>query len=222
MSQHVTVIDYGMGNLFSVRRAFEEVGASVSVAETVEQIQAADCLVLPGVGAFADGMSELKGRGFDQPIKAFARSDRPLLGICLGMQMMMTISEEFGEHEGLDIIAGKAVEIPAKAKDGLRRKIPHIGWNVVLPDGKGISDTVQPTDKHDPSEMSYYFVHSFAVMPSTDAHCLAHCFYDGIRIPAIIRSGMTVGCQFHPEKSGKIGLAFLKRWLNHPDEILAA
>ncbi|WP_279384302.1 imidazole glycerol phosphate synthase subunit HisH [Geotalea toluenoxydans] len=127
----VTVIDYGIGNLLSVARAFEHCGANVELTDDARKIADADYLVLPGVGAFADGMSGLVERGLIEPIKKFAAKERPFLGICLGMQMMLDQSEEYGANEGLGLIPGKVVAIPAVGVDGSPHKIPHIGWNEI-------------------------------------------------------------------------------------------
>lgn len=215
MSDVVTVIDYGMGNLFSVRRAFEQIGASVTIASTPAQVLAASRLVLPGVGAFADGMAELRRRELVGPIRSHANAQKPFLGICLGMQMLMSSSEEFGAHEGLDIIAGRAVAIPPDTNHGRTRKIPHIGWSKV---GSSAAEDGGAYAR----EKVYYFVHSFAVKPDCSDHCLAYCTYDGLQIAAVIGAGLTLGCQFHPEKSGKAGLLFLGDWLKQPAKMTAA
>lgn len=214
MNDVVTVVDYGMGNLFSVRRAFEQVGATVAIASTPAEVLAAHRLVLPGVGAFADGMAELRKRDLVESIRSHANAQKPFLGICLGMQMLMSGSEEFGAHEGLGIIPGQGVVIPPDTGAGHIRKIPHIGWNRIW-------SASGNADAHG-VEKVFYFVHSFAVKPDNDDHCLAYCTYDGLKIAAVIGSGFTTGCQFHPEKSGKAGLLFLRDWLKQPAKTTAA
>jgi glutamine amidotransferase len=202
MKTRVTVVDYGVGNLLSVARALEHCGAEVQLAETPAQVREARLLVLPGVGAFADGMHELRSRGLDQPVVEFARSGRPLLGICLGMQMLLEASEEFGEHEGLGIIPGRVCAIPATASDGRPHKIPHIGWTSLLPasDWRGtILEGIAP-------ESETYFVHTFTAVPADAKHRLADADYDGRLIFAALRHGSVFGCQVHPEKSGETGL----------------
>jgi len=212
MTRQVTVIDYGVGNLFSVRRALEKCDAQVLVTDDPEKIMNSARIVLPGVGAFADGMRGLVDRGLDMVIREYAKSGRPLLGICLGMQMLGTISEEFGVHDGLAIISGRVAEIPRTGSDGIAHKIPHIGWaSLEMPrmrnGWKGtILEAIEPGD-------SVYLVHSFAITPTDDADRLADCTYNGRIISAAIQSGNVIGCQFHPEKSGSVGLKILDQFL---------
>lgn len=213
MNPEVTVVDYGIGNLFSVRRALKECGANVLVSEDPAAIMASPCLVLPGVGAFADGMRGLIERGLEKVVRDYAQSGRPLLGICLGMQMLASVSEEFGEHAGLDIIPGRVVAIPDTGVDGKRHKIPHVGWSPLeIPAGHaGWKDSILSEVR--PGE-SVYLVHSFTVAPEADAHRLADCSYNGRLISAAIRKGNVYGCQFHPEKSAGIGLLVLQQFLS--------
>lgn len=212
MTRRVTVVDYGIGNLFSVRRAFEVCGAEVALTDRAAGIESAERLVLPGVGAFADGMLGLRERELVEPIKRFGASGRPLLGICLGMQMLATRSEEFGEHDGLGLVPGRVVAIPSVAADGKRHKIPHIGWNkLVRPgtvaswEGSILSDV--------PEAASVYLVHSFTLVPDAAKHRLADCYYDGQLVSAAVRAGNVYGCQFHPEKSGAIGLSIVRQFI---------
>lgn len=214
----VSVIDYGIGNLLSVSRALERCGAAVELVHTPEAIAAADRLVLPGVGAFKDGMEGLRARGFVEPIRQFAAQDKPFLGICLGMQMMFDASEEFGEHEGIGLIPGHVVPIPKQGVDGKPHKIPHIGWNRLRhPESTSSENGAwQGTmlDGVDSGDGAYcYFVHSFMGVPNDPAHRLADCDYDGIAVSAMVRRGKVYGSQFHPEKSGEIGLAMIRNWL---------
>lgn len=207
----VTIIDYGTGNLLSVARAFEHCGASVLLTNDPMKITNADYLVLPGVGAFADGMLGLTERGLVEPIKTFAAKDRPFLGICLGMQLMLDESEEFGANEGLGLIPGKVVAIPAVGSDGAPHKIPHIGWNEICApanmswEGSILGDT--------PDKSAFYFVHSYTAVPAKHGNRLADCYYNGQLIAAAIRLRNMYGCQFHPEKSGTAGLSILNDFL---------
>lgn len=198
----VTIIDYGIGNLLSVRRAFEHCGAEVILTDLPALIENAEHLVLPGVGAFADGMAGLRERGLIEPIRKYAKENRPFMGICLGMQMMLEIGEEFGTHEGLGLIRGKVSKIPETGVDGKMHKIPHIGWNSLTPAADWNETILQGIA---PGE-AVYFVHSYTAVPLDDKNRLADCFYNGRVISAAIRSGNLYGCQFHPEKSGQIGL----------------
>ena len=207
----VTVLDYGMSNLLNVVRAFEHLGSTVRVAETTEQAQDAERLVLPGVGAFASGMRELKARGFDQAVCEHAARQRPLLGICLGMQMLLDVSEEFGSHAGLGLIPGRVVPVPPLAADGRPHKIPHIGWSGLHPTTAGAAWPGSLLAGL-PEGAAVYFVHSFMAAPIDPVHRLADCFYDGQPICAAIQKEVMVGCQFHPEKSGEVGLAILRNF----------
>lgn len=208
----VTVVDYGIGNLLSVARAFEHCGASVVLTADAAKIADADYLILPGVGAFADGMAGLNERGLVDPIKEFVAKERPFLGICLGMQMMLDESEEFGANGGLGLIPGKVVAIPAVGSDGAAHKIPHIGWNEICApesiswEGTILKDTIPLS--------SFYFVHSFAAVPTQHDHRLADCYYNGQLIAAAIRTNNIYGCQFHPEKSSSDGLHIIKSFMS--------
>lgn len=211
MSAIVTVIDYGSGNLLSVNRALEHCGATVELSDDPARIAVAERLVLPGVGAFADGMAGLAAAALIDPIRAFAASGRPLMGICLGMQMLASCSDEFGANEGLGLIPGRVTPIPDRTADGAPQKIPHIGWaDLILNPSRENADPCGIADGD-----AVYLVHSYRFEPEADEHRLADCIYGGLPIAAAIRAGNITGFQFHPEKSGKVGLgildAFLKR-----------
>jgi len=208
----VTVIDYGVSNLLNVVRALEHCGADVIIADDPAQLETAERLVLPGVGAFADGMDLLRRRSMGDAICRYVETERPFLGICLGMQMMFDTSSEFGRHAGLGLIRGAVVEIPGTGLDGRPHKIPHIGWTELC---------LPPTRSHwnstlfeavDPGA-AMYFVHSFMAVPTNEDDRLADCLYDGVRISAAIQVGNVFGCQFHPEKSGELGLQILRTFM---------
>lgn len=210
--RNVVVVDYGMGNLLSVQRAFEYCGARVIITSSPGKVERAECLVLPGVGAFADGMRELGSRDLVESIRKFARTGRPFLGICLGMQMMMETSEEFGIYDGLALIPGRVVMIPGAGSNGAPHKIPHIGWNgLLLP--KNREDWNNTIFQDISIGESVYFVHSFSVVPANPVNNLADCDYNGLCICAAIQSGNVYGCQFHPEKSGTVGLKIINNFL---------
>lgn len=212
MTKRVTLIDYGIGNLLSVSRAFEACGAEVLQSEKPEDIAAADYLVLPGVGAFADGMRELESRGLVEPIRTACASGKPVLGICLGMQMLFTESDEHYLTAGLGVIPGRVEAIPNDAGNGRWRKTPHIGWSELLPPmgspawDKGLMAGLC-------EHPAGYFVHSFACVPASRDALLAECEYEGIRVCAAVRQGNVHGCQFHPEKSGAIGLRIVANFI---------
>jgi imidazole glycerol-phosphate synthase subunit HisH len=201
----ITVVDYGMGNLMSVSRGFEKVGARVQVSASPAEIEQAERLVVPGVGAFGDGMKSLIERDLVAPIKAFAASGRPLLGICLGMQLLFDSSEEFGECGGLGLVPGRVHKVPARAADGRSHKIPHIGWNGIVPAREWRGTLLEGVAPGSPA----YFVHSYAPEPAHREDRLADAFYDGCPISAVVRRGAIQGCQFHPEKSAAVGLKIL-------------
>jgi len=208
LKRAVTIVDYGVGNLLSVSRALEHCGADVRLSDSPEDVTAADRLVLPGVGAFRDGMNELAKRGLDDALKRYAETNRPFLGICLGMQMMLDESEEFGVHAGLGMIRGSVRAIPEAPK----RKIPHVGWSpITRPEGRTWNGTV--LEGLEPGQHSAYFVHSYSASTADGSNVLATCEYDGCTLTAAVQSGPRYGCQFHPEKSGPVGLSILRRFL---------
>jgi glutamine amidotransferase len=209
MSHRVVVIDYGIGNLLSVTRALTHVGAEVVLSSSPNEVANADRLILPGVGAFGDGMAGLAATGLLDTVRRYAECERPFMGICLGMQMMLDTSMEFGNHKGIGLIAGTVIPVPATTAEGKLHKIPHIGWNRLLPcaDWRGtILDEL-------PAHADTYFVHSFMADPVDPTHRLADCEYNGRRISAVIRRGHLYGCQFHPEKSGIVGLKMLSNFI---------
>lgn len=212
MTSQVTVIDYGIGNLLSVCRALEHSGATVHLTSIPTEVEKSERLVLPGVGAFADGMKGLKKQQLDEAIRSFTKTDRPFLGICLGMQMMLEVSEEFGTHEGLGLIPGKVIAIPSTSIEGEPHKIPHIGWNTLI---KPSLDTNWENSilTNVLANPSVYFVHSFTAIPTIENHRLADCYYNGRKISAALQLNNMVGCQFHPEKSGIVGLQLMKNFL---------
>ncbi len=217
MPPQVTIVDYGSGNLFSVVRALEYCGATAVASGEPAAIEAAERLLLPGVGAFADGMQGLRERGLVEPLRRYAASGRPLLGICLGMQMLATSSQEFGHHEGLGIVPGQVVPVPALDVDGTPQKIPHIGWAELQPWSPGgwqhsVLDGTLP-------DTAMYLVHSFHLVPDAPSDGLAVCLYGGHRITAAVQRGATMGVQFHPEKSGPAGLQLLRRFLALPGTV---
>ncbi len=211
MSIKVSVVDYGAGNLLSVTRALAHVGAAPVLVSDSAAIAEAGLLVLPGVGAFGAAMRELSARGLVEPLRVHARSGRPFLGICLGKQLLMEGSDEFGSHEGLGLIPGRVAAVPATGADGMPHRIPHIGWaDLAEPTPGRWSGTIFQDAR---PGASVYFVHSFHACPADPADLLATVEYDGIHVTAAIGRGNITGCQFHPEKSGETGLALLRRFV---------
>ncbi len=196
----VAIVDYGVGNLFSLKSSFAAIGADIVVTDDPEVLRNADRIILPGVGAFGDAAEKLRSSGLDRVLKDLAAQGKPLMGICLGMQLLFDKGYEYGEHEGLGLIPGNvkpiADVIPAELK------IPHIGWNAL--DFKGDC----PLFKYLKQGDCVYFVHSFY---ATDCNefVIATAEY-GARLTAAAANGNVFGCQFHPEKSGDVGLNILR------------
>ena len=193
-----------MGNLGSVRRALIEVGADPVVAEKPEELQAADRIILPGVGSFADGMKNLAEGGWIQKLREHVEKGTPLLGICLGMQLLADYGAEGGGCAGLGLISGEVQKIDTQDSS---LRIPHSGWNNIKLIGKS-----EGLFKGIPSETDFYFVHSFVFQPSKPENILATVNY-GVPLTAAISSGSIFGTQFHPEKSSKSGLRVLRNFL---------
>ncbi|MBI2860032.1 MAG: imidazole glycerol phosphate synthase subunit HisH [Chloroflexi bacterium] len=212
-NKQTAIIDYGLGNLFSIQRVVSHLGGIPLVTSDPSEINAAARLILPGVGAFGDGMEKLKSLGLVGPVKDYVRSGRPLLGICLGMQLLMSLSEEFGLHEGLDLVPGRVKRLPDPGANGPAYKIPHIGWSHLEPphqsSWKGtIFEGIE-------TGVFVYFVHSYVVAPDSPQPVLAETEYGGIKFCAALRQGNLFGCQFHPEVSGEVGLHILRNYLNN-------
>ena len=210
-NSEIALIDYGVGNLLSVSKALEYCGAKVRIISKPEDLLSFSKVVLPGVGAFSYAMKELSNRGLDVAIKKIANRGDTLLGICLGMQLLLDESEEFGVTKGLGLIPGRVIPIPIKFNN-IEHKIPHIGWSEIHKSKKNLdwqNTVLQSTSNRD----SFYFVHSFMAQPDKIKHQLANCLYGGINIPTVLKSKNIVGCQFHPEKSGNSGLNFLNSFL---------
>jgi len=202
MHRTVTIVDYGLGNILSVSRAISQFGISVDLATTPEQINSADFLVLPGVGAFNRGMSKLNSRDLTEPIKRHIKFGKPLLGICLGMQLLFDSSEENGNEVGMGVIPGKVVRIVPKDSN------IKVGWTRLIAENS-LDDVDIGRHIHD---RFVYFVHSYH--PAVDSkYLLATTNYQGCSINAIVQKENVIGCQFHPEKSGEHGKEILRHFL---------
>jgi len=208
------LIDYGVGNLLSISRALEHGGTKVRLITSPSEITPPERVVLPGVGAFGYAMNVLRDRGFADRIRENWRAGGHILGICLGMQLIFDSSEEFGHHEGLGLIPGQVLPIPKSGPNGHTRRIPHVGWSELVP-GPNISAwTGTLLHRLRPGDAAY-FVHSFMAVPSDARHRLAETQYDGVALSAVVSSGTVHGCQFHPEKSGPVGLSIIKEFLRN-------
>jgi len=207
----VAIVDYSLGNLFNVQRAFKSLGVDAQITHKAEELFNAERIVLPGVGAFGEGMKHLKENGLDSILRELASQERPILGICLGMQILMSESEEHGKFEGLNLIPGKIVFF-SPPQDEQKYKIPQIGWNRVVPapniNWEGtVMEGIRP-------ETFMYFVHSLYVVPDDPEDILCQSEYGSNVFCSAIQYRNVMGCQFHPERSGEIGIRILKNFLN--------
>ena len=194
----VGIIDYGVGNLFSLCSSFKAIGEAAFVSGDPAELERADRLVLPGVGAFEDAANKLRSSGLDSFVREQAAAGKPLLGICLGMQMLFEKSFEYGEHEGLGLLKGQVVPMAGRIAQDL--KIPHMGWNQLnVQQGRLLKDV---------DGQFVYFVHSYYAQGCEDS--LAATAEYSIPITAAVEQGNIFGCQFHPEKSGNVGLSILR------------
>jgi imidazole glycerol-phosphate synthase subunit HisH len=206
MSAKIGIIDYGLGNLHSVEKACVSIGASVQLVDSGDAVSDYSHLILPGVGAFADGMKGLKERKLINPLKHAVQEGKPLLGICLGAQLLLSRSSEFGMHQGLNFIPGIVAPIP-----DLNVKVPHVGWQKVeYGSAKHWKNSVLESSPH---KFWGYFIHSFHAHPENEEHLLAICNYGGHTITAAVQRENVMGLQFHPEKSGRLGLGILKKFI---------
>jgi glutamine amidotransferase len=207
MTLHIAVIDYGLGNLHSVCKALRMLEAPFQVTDDPGELEAATHIILPGVGAFGDGMKGLRQRGHDEALRENATRGVPILGICLGAQLLLEQSSEFGTQEGLGIIPGQVEPIPHQGG----AKVPHVGWQKISAPapGRWSGSLLQQTP-----DLTYtYFVHSFHAMPTNKEDLLAVTRYGENTVTAGVRRGSVTGLQFHPEKSGQPGLDMIKTFL---------
>lgn len=203
----IAIVDYGVGNLFSLRSSFRKIGAEAVVTGDKSVIENADKILLPGVGAFADAVEKLRRSGLDEVVKAEVKKGKYMLGICLGMQLLFEKSYEYGEHEGLGLLKGKVV--PMKDYIDPALKIPHIGWNGLLfTRPHFLFERVKNGDYA-------YFVHSFHAVDCEEC-VIAQTEYDKLLTASVAKDNV-LGCQFHPEKSGNVGLNILRAFVEKKD-----
>ncbi|WP_404347731.1 imidazole glycerol phosphate synthase subunit HisH [Sutcliffiella horikoshii] len=202
----IGIIDYGMGNLYSVSKALERMDVEYVISNDRDVLFEAEGLILPGVGSFRDAMSILQETGLDSFIKEEVARGKKMLGICLGMQLLFEESEENGVTEGLSFLKGKVERFPGFTGEGASYKVPHMGWN------KLEFQQASPLLEGVPEDY-VYFVHSYYVKDFAEAELLASSTYD-VQVPAVVGCGNVFGTQFHPEKSSNVGLAILKNFVN--------
>lgn len=213
MSQKAVVVNYGIGNVFSVCNALKAIEVDVDLTDEVDKIMMADRLILPGVGAFARAMDALHSSGLTDVLHRYAETGRPFMGICIGMQVLMERSTEFGTHEGLGIIKGEVRRIAPEAQVASGPRVPHIGWsNVEKPTHGNVSWDGTPLVSLTPGDETVYFVHSYHCIPSDPQERLAITQYDGLELTAAIRHENVFGVQFHPERSGEVGQGILREF----------
>ena len=205
--KHVVILDYGAGNLRSVQRAVEHAGVATEVSADPRSLERADAVVMPGVGAAADTMRNLRACGFVEPLRAYIAAGRPFLGVCMGYQALLTASDEGGDHPCLDIVPGRVKRIPS-SKNGERLKVPHMGWNSVS------LAREHPLFEGIPDGSYFYFVHGYYPDPEDESVVLGRTEYGVTFASAIARDNMAA-TQFHPEKSGEAGLRLYKNFLTH-------
>lgn len=204
----IVIIDYGVGNLFGLRRAFLAAGSDVEVTEDAAAIESADGIVLPGVGAFEAGMRGLDTRGLIPTVRTVLTSGKPVLGICLGAQILLSKGFEYGEHDGLNAIPGVVTALQDLPE---HEKIPHVGWNGVRAHNtsaweKTVFDGLQ-------NDFAVYFTHSYIFAPEKNEHVLGTTTYGGKEFVSAIKRGNIYGVQFHPERSGEVGLHIVKNFI---------
>ncbi len=203
----ITIVDYGCGNILSLRRGMQEIGYSSEITNDNKKILNSDFLILPGVGAFENAMNLLNQNNLIDTLKEYVQhKKKTIFGICLGMQILLTKSYEMGEHKGLNFIEGEVIEIKKKSKIN-NLKIPHISWNEI-----SLNEKAKDKKKINKEILNknYYFVHSYLALTKKEEDTLAYCEYFDVKVPAVLNHENIIGCQFHPEKSGKNGLKFLK------------
>lgn len=207
----IGIVDYGLGNIFSILQAFKKIGAQTETFKESARFKDFDGIVLPGVGAFGKAMDDLRQLDLKSEFIEHAKSGKPAFGICLGLQLIMSESFEFGRHKGLDLVEGTVEKFP-QSLNSHELRVPFVGWNTIIPSTdspvvhRGFLQGILPVDE-------FYFVHSFYARPRDDRHVLAYADYAGFKYPAIIQRDNVIATQFHPEKSAEQGLKLFANWL---------
>lgn len=217
MNQSVVVVDYGIGNVFSVCNALKQIGAEPHLTRDIPAILNAERVILPGVGAFGRAMDALRGFGLDETLQKYVATGRPFLGICIGMQVLMNSSSEFGAHSGLGFISGTVDRIPSVDQNGNSLRVPHISWSKVKP-AEGIlrEQWLSSPLASDEAQQEFYFVHSYHAKPDDASNLLAVVEHGGSDVTAAVTKDNITGVQFHPERSGLAGLDLLRRFVSGP------
>ncbi|MFA4995843.1 MAG: imidazole glycerol phosphate synthase subunit HisH [Patescibacteria group bacterium] len=208
----IAIIDYKAGNLYSVQHACSFIGLDSKITSDKDEILKADGAILPGVGAFGEAMENIKAMELIDPIRDFVKSGKPFMGVCLGLQLLFSESEEFGLHKGLDLVKGRVVKFPTHNDQGQVIKVPQIGWNQIVPPNNDKNYwSNSPLSDTAPGEFMY-FVHSFFVKPSDSEDILSLTDYEGIKYCSSIKKNNIFATQFHPEKSAGEGIKIYQNW----------
>ena len=213
MNNKVTILDYGFGNVFSLANALKFLNVNVDISNDPSHLIKSDRIIITGVCAFNACIDKMNEKGLDEFLIKYAELGRPILGICIGMQILFDSSNEFSECKGLSLIKGNIKEIPNKTKEGKNLKVPHMGWSELLPANSmdnwndGIMKSIKPS-------MSAYFAHSYSAQNMNSKNIVAETSYGGNKLSAVVQNDNIFGCQFHPEKSHNLGLKILENYLN--------
>ena len=209
MSLKIVIINYEIGNIRSILNAFQKIGITPILSRNQKEILSADGIVLAGVGAFSHAMQNLQKYSLLDTIKEYAKTNKPLLGICLGMQMLLDESEEFGTTEGIGLISGRVIKLPTKNRK--HEKLPHVSWNEITPKRIDWKNTILNNIN---SKSDMYFIHSYVTIPDDENQILSTTIYSDYEFCSSIKKDNIYGCQFHPEKSAKEGLKIIKNFVN--------
>jgi glutamine amidotransferase len=207
MNTKVIIADYGMGNLFNIQRVFSYLGVTTTITTDADEIKSADRLIIPGVGAFEEAMKNLRSKNMVEPLKEFAASGKPVLGICLGMQLLFSESTEFGLHTGLDLIKGSVLKFDYPDNEAI--KIPQIGWNSITKNKDSKLDILDGIQ----DGTYYYFIHSYYCKPNSDTNIVASTIYGETPFCSVTNEQNIWGCQFHPERSADAGVKIFENFL---------
>ena len=218
MNNRISIINYGINNINSLKMAIDSIGFEAVITSDYKEIDESEKIILPGVGSFENGMINLNKIGIINSLKKAYLANKGILAICLGMQMLLSQSSEFGNFQGLDFIKGSVNKIPGSEDKIKKRKIPHVGWNTIKLNQTCKSSFNKILEKHEKNNDYFYFTHSYYALPNDNKNIISYSNYDDFNFPSIITSKNLLGCQFHPEKSGLAGLNLLKKFLEKKND----
>ena len=218
MNIRISIIDYGINNINSLKMAIDSVGFEALITSDYKEIDNADKIILPGVGSFENGMKNLNKINIIESLKKAYLANKGILAICLGMQMLLTTSTEFGIFKGLNFIDGKVNKIPSSENKIKKRRIPHVGWNTISLNQSCKSPYSKMLEENEKNNDYFYFTHSYYALPNDQNNIVSYSNYDNFYFPSIITSKNLLACQFHPEKSGVVGLNLIKKFLDKKND----